>query len=230
MHNLDDSSLYAGEYVDATYGEAAALRRNFDRINALDPARSDDVGRVQRVLTFAQAHLTPHPAEDPPKILDVGSGLCVFLHQMKAAGWDCTALDPDARAVQHAQEMVGVKAVCGDFMAAHALGLFDVISFNKVLEHIKDPVAMLAKATEFLKPSGFVYAEVPDGEMAAPEGAHREEFFIDHWHVFSAASLALLAQRSQFSLVALERLREPSTKYTLRAFLAPLPSDATATL
>jgi hypothetical protein len=94
------------------------------------------------------------------------------------------------------------------------------VTFNKVLEHVEDPVALLAKAAELLEPQGFVYAEVPDGEAAAVEGPGREEFFIEHHHVFSPASLALTAARAGLSALAIERLREPSTKFTLRAFLA----------
>jgi hypothetical protein len=61
---------------------------------------------------------------------------------------------------------------------------------------------------------------VPDGEAAAADGPGREEFFIEHWHAYSASSLALTAERAGFRLEELERLREPSTKFTLRAFLS----------
>jgi hypothetical protein len=88
-----------------------------------------------------------------------------------------------------------------------------------VLEHVPEPVPMLARAGAWLAPGGFVYVEVPDGEAAARDGAGREEFFIDHWHAFSAASLAMLASRAGFHAAAIERLREPSGKFTLRAFL-----------
>jgi hypothetical protein len=37
--------------------------------------------------------------------------------------------------------------------------------------------------------------------------------------VFSSASLALVAARAGFSAVLIERLREPSDKFTLRGFL-----------
>jgi hypothetical protein len=78
---------------------------------------------------------------------------------------------------------------------------------------------MLAAAHRWLAAGGFVYLEVPDGEAAAGAGPDREEFFIDHRHVFSPASLALLAARASFAVCAIERLREPSGKYTLRAFV-----------
>lgn len=216
-HSMDIAGLYSGEYVNSTYGDADGLRRSFERIVGLDPQKSDNTARVKRVCDFAAGHFGDRPGRH--SILDVGSGLCVFLFRMKQAGWDCTALDPDERSCAHARQVAGVNAVCGDFMRVDTPDRFDVVSLNKVLEHVEDPVAMLAKARDCLAPGGFVYIELPDGEAAASEGPGREEFFIDHLHVFSAASFALMVERAGFNLLMLERLREPSTKFTLRGFI-----------
>ena len=225
VHEMDAGALYAGDYVSSNYRDDEGIRRSFERVISLDPAQSDNAGRVERVLEFASAHFAGSSRGDRAlSILDVGSGLCVFVHQMKGAGWDCTALDPDIRSVDHARKNVGVKAVCADFMDALDLGRFDAVTFNKVLEHVHDPVAMLVKGGEHLREGGFIYLEVPDGEAAALEGPGREEFFIDHPHVFSAGSLATLSVNAGFTIQALERLHEPSGKYTLRAFLMEKPA------
>jgi len=217
-HKMDLTNLYSGAYVESTYGDR--MRQTFDRILALPAKKSDNAGRAAKVLGFADSFF---PSGTKPTLLDVGSGLGVFPYRMKEAGWNCTALDPDPRAAAHAREVVGVQAVTGDFMSigSDQLGIFDVITFNKVLEHVEDPVAMLSKASLHLNPNGFVYVEVPDGEAAASEGPEREEFFIEHHHVFSPSSLAMMASRAGFRVEAFERLREPSTKYTIRSFLTP---------
>lgn len=205
-HEMDLSNLYQQEYMKATYGKQ--MRKRFEEIVALPAKESDNAGRVARVDAFAKGRT----------VLDVGSGLCVFLYAMKKAGWRGTALDPDEAVCRHAREVVGIKAVCGDFMKAERLGKYDLVTFNKVLEHVQDPVVMLAKAQECLRPQGLVYVEVPDGELAVREGQSREEFFIEHWHVFSAVSLAILVQGAGFVVLSLGRLVEPSGKYTLWAF------------
>ena len=46
----------------------------------------------------------------------------------------------------------------------------------------------------------------------------REEFFIEHYHAFSLASIGLLIEKAGLTILSIERLREPSGKYTLRAF------------
>jgi hypothetical protein len=60
---------------------------------------------------------------------------------------------------------------------------------------------------------------VPDAEAAAQDSPAREEFGIEHLHVFSMASLCLMCDRAGFVVEVSERVREPSTKYTLRAFV-----------
>ena len=55
-HRMDDAALYLEDYVSATYGDDG-VRRAFDRINALPPDRSDNVGRVRRIVEFASATL-----------------------------------------------------------------------------------------------------------------------------------------------------------------------------
>lgn len=218
-HGMDTSGLYSGAYVDATYGDLQGMKKTFERIASLPEGKSDNAGRVKRILGYA----APFAAKlgRAPRILDVGSGLCVFLHRMKQAGWDCTALDPDRRACEHARATVGVKAIHADFAKDDGFGRFDVIAFNKVLEHVAEPVAMLRKSARYLEPGGFAYVELPDAEGAAREGFGREEFFIEHLHIFTAASFALLADRAGFRLAGLEQLREPSSKYTLRGFAHP---------
>ena len=156
IHEMNDSKLYEQDYVNSTYGGDRFLR-TFEKIISLEPAKSDNVGRCNRIVEFADQHFTKSQLENhPPTILDVGSGLCVFLHRMKTLGWQGTALDPDPQAVVHAQEVLGVDAVCGDFFDLDGLGQFDVVTLNKVLEHVHDPVRMLAKSQAYLADGGFV--------------------------------------------------------------------------
>nr|WP_245168177.1 class I SAM-dependent methyltransferase [Desulfobaculum xiamenense] len=205
-----------------TYGGEKGLEEAFTRIVSLPPERSDNVWRVARIISFAEArYRSSDPSGAALRLLDVGSGLGVFPHAMRQAGWNCMALDTDERLVAHARKAAGVLAVCGDFLTLPGLEGFDAITFNKVLEHVADPVAMLAAAGEKLAPGGFVYLEVPDGVSALADGPWREEFFVEHLHVFSCASVAIMAERAGFAPLAIERVNEPSGKYTLRAFLEP---------
>jgi len=219
-HQMNLSAFYSGEYNNSTYQSADGMRQSFNRIIGLDPIKSDNTARCNRIESFLRQRNTERKASSY-KVLDVGSGLGVFPYVMAQRGYSVTALDPDPRAIEQIRSHAKVPCLCSEFSEVTSPVDFDLITFNKVLEHVEDPVAMLRKAVGFLNNGGVVYVELPDGELAQDEGGGREEFFIDHLHVFSFASIALLAHRAGFAAIQIERLREPSNKFTLRAFLIP---------
>jgi SAM-dependent methyltransferase len=221
-HAMDLSSLYAGDYWDRTYG-GGRIAATFDKIMALPRDRSDNAGRIARIEAFWAARRDGMDRV----VLDVGSGLAVFPAGMKRIGWEAHALDPDPRAAAHAEERAGVHGIVADFMTDAPTRRFPLITFNKVLEHVRDPVAMLRRAEAALAPGGAVYVELPDGEGAlAAAGPDREEFFVEHYCAFSAVSYAMLARRAGFRVDLVERVVEPSGKYTLRGFLSRMETDA----
>ena len=220
IHEMDLSAIYSGAYNRSTYQNPAGMRQTFDRITQLDSSKSDNTARCNRIVRFLQKHNFQQQNSEI-KVLDVGSGLGVFPWAMAHRGYAVTALDPDPNAAEHIRTHAGVPTLCGDFLAIAPPEGFSLITFNKVLEHVAEPIAMLRKSALFLKEKGVVYLELPDGEKAQVEGFEREEFFIDHFHVFSFASIALLASLAGFEAIEIERLREPSGKFTLLAFLIP---------
>jgi len=218
-HDINLSNLYKKEYVDATYGGITAMAERLAKILALTPEKSDNAGRVSRILNFVSERFGRNCKK--LTLLDVGAGIGVFPAAMKALGWQVIAVEPDPRTAKHLQEHVGIQAMSVDLLTLfpEQIGLFDIITFNKVLEHVEDPVTLLSHARCLLKPKGYCYVELPD-VSAAIEGTEREEFFIEHHHVFSSTSLTLICTRSGFSLSKLGGLREPSGKYTLYGFLS----------
>ena len=134
-------------------------------------------------------------------ILDVGSGLCVFLHLVKnITDWNCTALDPDHRQFSCTRICRCKCYTWGLYADLDELKNYEIITFNKVLEHVTNPIEMLRKAKGLLALGGFVYIELPDGTMAKKDSLQREEFYIEHLHVFSIASVAVLMEKLGLSL------------------------------
>lgn len=210
--DFDYSTIYSGAYVEATYGKE--LKDTFERIINLPIESSDNYARVTYLSDFLRNKFS---TEFAPQILDVGSGLGVFPYLMKKFGWSIEALDPDKEACAQIIERVGIEAHQKDFFDLNVRKRFDLITFNKVLEHVTDPVGMLSHAKNFLTQSGYVYVEVPDAEAAATVSFEREEFFIEHLHVFSFASISIAIGKAGFRVLKVERLCEPSGKFTLRA-------------
>ena len=116
------------------------------------------------------------------EILDIGSGLCVFLGELKKYDAKVSCVDPSQISIKHALENVGVdEAFQGNFFDINFNKKYDLITFNKVLEHVTNPVEMLLKAKSLLTVNGIIYIELPDGENASNNGGFidREEFYLD---------------------------------------------------
>lgn len=214
-HKIDMSNLYTGSYVAATYGKT--LNGVFDKIINLDPSKSDNAGRAIRVNDFCNLWFKSHSQLTN---LDVGSGTGVFPYAMKNLGWLCTAIDPDPIACEHIKRRLDIQTICGDFLSLSLkmIGKFDLISFNKVLEHIENPIEMLSVANELLNQNGLVYIEVPDGDSAFQADPAHEEFFIEHHHAFSLSSLASMVERSGLKCLEIKRIVDPSGKFTIYCF------------
>ena len=214
VHKMGDSLDYTDDYVSSTYSDGEGIHRAFQRVQDLPTEKSDNFGRVTYLRdAVSQYGLSP----EVPSVLDVGSGTGVFPFSITKLGWRCLAIDPDLRAVEHMETRLGLDALCGQFDSGLEIGQFDLLTLNKVLEHVVDPVGMLSLVHEYTRPAGLVYLEVPDGETAELAGQGREEFFIDHHHVFSARSIEYLATQVGLECLTIERLIEPSSKFTLRA-------------
>lgn len=214
---LDAPFLYTGEYVVSTYGSREGLHARFEQVSALPPQRSDNHARAERVHRFAVARL----GSARRALLDIGAGLGVFPAAMRSLGWTCTALDPDPLAAAHLRDDLGFDAIHGLFDRTAVHGRFDVVTLNKVIEHAPDPVSLVHEALAVVAPGGMLYLEVPDGDAAQHAGPEREEFFIDHPHVFSPRSLAAVTDRAGATLLSDGRLREPSGKFTCFCFAEP---------
>jgi SAM-dependent methyltransferase len=218
QHDLLTSAMYEGDYnASITLG---GIRERYDKVMNLPPEKSDNRQRVQRIANFLQSQSL---ALDNCDVLDVGSGTCVFLGALQQLGPRCACIDPDPQAVAHAKNDVGVSlAHCGTLEDFPYEKKFDLITFNKVLEHVKDPVSILKKSGEFLKEKGFVYVELPEGSRAEQQGivAKRQEFFVEHYTIFNEASFLELATRAGFESLRENVITEPSGKLTIYGFLS----------
>lgn len=224
--SLDLENLYRTDYAESTYGRAG-IEDTYQRIISLPPEKSDNAGRVERLNRWVASKMST--AEDSRHLLDVGAGLGVFIAAMQKKGWTCTAVEPNPLLAEHIRERIGCGLFNLDFMTLEPKRRYGVVAFNKVLEHVAEPVEMLRRSLRFLNPHGAVYIELPDGETAKARGPEREEFFIEHQHIFSKASFSKLASRAGLKILQGTRLHEPSGKFTLAALAVPQNSEASST-
>ena len=207
-HDLDLSALYESAYINDHYGSIQGIVTRFEHVANLPFEKSDNKQRVARIKDFMT-----NLGTGEGKALDIGAGIGVFGFEMNKVGWQVVGLEMDEVFVRHLNDYVGVKSFTKDLFEVdvNEIGTFNLITLNKVLEHVEKPHLLLARATEFLKPNGIIYVEVPDIE-ALSLGSNREEFFVEHHHVFSKASLEALAKHSGLSSSTIEAVREPLVK------------------
>lgn len=80
----------------------------------------------------------------------------------------------------------------------------DLIVGRHTLEHIAEPLVLMKKLREKLKPSGMVIIEVPDWDAIAQK-LRLDAIFHQHFQYYDEASLRILAARSGMNVVAIER-------------------------
>jgi SAM-dependent methyltransferase len=149
-----------------------ALRRGVLRCHygyeALGGSRllAGTLGRVPAIRERAAFSLGPllHPWRRDGALLDVGCGAGMYLDLMRALGWSRTVgVDVSPRAVRQARDVLGLEAYAGDLRAVRLPGAaFDVVSLSHTLEHVDDPVAVLAEIRRVVRPGGRVVIEVPN--------------------------------------------------------------------
>lgn len=96
------------------------------------------------------------------RLLDIGCGNGSFLKRAASAGWTVSGIDFDPLAVEAAVNS-GIDAhvstieefICDD-------GVFDAITLSHVIEHVHDPVGIIRRVSQLLKPAGLLFIETPN--------------------------------------------------------------------
>jgi 2-polyprenyl-3-methyl-5-hydroxy-6-metoxy-1,4-benzoquinol methylase len=107
--------------------------------------------------------LTKVGAMPGQRLLDLGCNLGSFVQLAQARGFDASGLDASPAAVAFGRQHLGVNLACGRIESAVVEpGSLDIVVASHVLEHLPDPVALLRRAREWLRPSGWLLVSVPN--------------------------------------------------------------------
>jgi SAM-dependent methyltransferase len=216
------------EAITAGYYEVdfkdSSVREKFDWVMSLPPERSDNAQRVERILAFLNSW---RGAERVVRTLDVGAGTGVFLARLleraRAQGWVCEAVgvEPDPHAAAHLRELGRFAVVQRPFDPGTLDGTFALITLNKVLEHVPEPLPLLRGAAGALNPEiGLLYMEVPDKETAFQRPPGDNVLGALHRHLYTPAGVAIALERAGLHTLRIDRVYEPSGKISIAAFAA----------
>ena len=218
IHNLINDELFYSGHYNASISHDLQVR--FNKIISFDYEVSDNKQRVKRILEYSKSNFK---RRKPSNILDVGSGTCVFLYEVKQnIEIDAFCIDPDPTAIALAKKNVDLKgAYIGTILDVDLDRKFDIITFNKVLEHVKNPINILKKALTLLTEDGFIYIELPESDRIVKQNAidERAEFALEHYSVHNRNSLVFIAQELNLFIKDLQIITDPSGKFTIYGFM-----------
>jgi len=171
-----------------------------------------------------EAWLDAIERERPPgRLLDLGCGTGLFLAVARRRGWQPYGVDESVEATRHAREHFGLDPWVGEFSSFAGRGeRFDVITGWDVIEHARDPVALLRQVAQCLAPEGIVALSTPNqrsildlvaGALYRASGGRivtpLEKFYIEqHFLYFTPDSLRRCLDRAGLRI---DRLEQEST-------------------
>lgn len=148
------------------------------------------------------------------QIIDVGCGYGVFVDAATKCGYQASGLDPSKIRVARAGRSLQGRFIHGDLDESFVIEereRFSAVTLFHVLEHIREPVVMLQKCFELVKPGGVLLIEVPNvnDELLDYIDEYRSfHYQRAHYSYFSASGLKLAFDRSgmkQFSVSGVQR-------------------------
>ncbi len=154
------------------------------------------------------------------RVLDFGSGTGEFLKVAKDRGCEVVGIEPGKAYAEMARRAYGVEVIDRPWQQVDfELGSFDVITCHQVVEHLRDPMAALARMSQWLKPDGLLYLSVPD--MRANDKPSFERFHFAHIFGFTPETLEVAMRLNGMAPASGTRLE--STTAVFRRYETPTP-------
>lgn len=209
------------------------ISQKYAQVMSLPIAKSDNYGRVTRIINFVKRWFRESVSEQL-RVMDVGAGTGVFLSQLidrTKGSLYCLALEPDPIAASHLRKLNKFSVMEAMYQGQPELNGFNLITLNKVLEHIDEPLLFLKQISKSLATEeSLLYIEVPDRITTHLRPSHDNILGSLHCHLYDPISLSYLVKRVGLELLYVNRILEPSGKLTTYAFAAPFRSLNSKTL
>ena len=98
------------------------------------------------------------------RLLEVGCSTGAFLEHARARGYDSHGIEASAAAAKTARQK-GLSIECGYFPDELAeRGPFDIVVFNDVFEHLRDPSSVIRDVERLLNSGGYLVLNLPSSD------------------------------------------------------------------
>lgn len=131
-------------------------------------------------------------------LLDFGAGNGAFVRAAIDAGWDAVGVEQSEAAVKRAREFYDVEILTD--LADAQDKRYDVITMWDVVEHLREPQAVLEMLRGLLAPGGVLVMETGNWEsyMRLAHGHRWMLYILDHQYYFSPSSLKRVSRNAGF--------------------------------
>ncbi|MCS6131031.1 class I SAM-dependent methyltransferase [Clostridium botulinum] len=157
---------------------------------------------------YRDAYTIFHKYFTDGQILDIGCGSGEFLSYMGDNGFGIVGIEPSIIAYEKAKERGLEVYNCDLFSFLEVDKKFDIINMTNVLEHIPEPVKVIAECKKLLNKNGIIRIKVPNEfsqlQLEAIEKFNKEEYWVaipDHVNYFNFESLTNLLTNEGFEII-----------------------------
>jgi SAM-dependent methyltransferase len=186
----------------------------------------DEVDNLKRTYGYYLSKLNKYSVQKGT-LLEIGCGNGFFLEEVLKQGYMTVwGVEPSANAVARADSKVRSQIIC-DMMRPGLFGReqFDVICMFQVLDHIADPVGLLAECYQVLKAGGLVLCLNHNIEAISAKLLRDRSPIVDieHTYFYSPDTIKHLFYHSRFKVLHISPVLNIYSPYYV-ARLMPLPS------
>jgi len=155
------ASYYESEdYISHSDGKSTLVDKVYQTVRKITLRR-----KAKLVDTWANGN----------QLLDIGCGTGDFLKTCSDNNWNCTGVEPNAKARIIASEKSTSKLVTE---LSEVKDTFDIITLWHVLEHVEDLASYTIQLKKLLKPNGTILIAVPNFN------SHDAEYYNSYWAAF----------------------------------------------
>ncbi len=153
-------------------------------------------------------------------LLDLGCSSGSFLTSMRSRSWELFGIEMSPESGKIARTKSGGEIFIGNILEApFEPEMFDVITCFDVLEHLYEPVQVMSRVAEWLKPGGIFFVQVPNINSAESRvfGRYWQGLELPrHLFHYSPESLRNVAQIAGLAEVSIETRRNQTVETSLR--------------
>jgi 2-polyprenyl-3-methyl-5-hydroxy-6-metoxy-1,4-benzoquinol methylase len=135
-------------------------------------------------------------------LLEIGCGMGDFLLEGQARGFKVSGLEVTDHLVDFANHRLGGNYVQKGYIETSNFekGMFDIIAFFDVVEHVRNPLDFMRHVNSLLRKSGIVYIVTPslDSWSAKLLGKNWMEYKVEHLSYFNKKAISLLLEKTGF--------------------------------